>query len=74
MKNNLKNRPKGIVVLTSPNQDFTFELGRKLGEFDRWFEGFEAELRERERKLHNGFMSDDAFGYAHSLIKELLGE
>ena len=66
MKFNLKNRPK---------YDKNSRLFSHIGQnFEKWFEGFEAELREIEKKLHNGFMSDDAFGYAHTLIKEILGE
>ena len=74
MKYNLKNRPKSLYPVNSPYAEDW------LKDYEKWFEGFEAELREKLKDQEHIFHSKAsegskwfAFGQI-ALLKEILGE
>jgi len=70
MKYNLKNRPKPIILKGSPKilRDETIPISWK--EYEKWFEGFEKELRNWQENLRD--LPDNHV--ARIILKEILGE
>lgn len=75
MKFNLKNRPKllkEIGEIEGKTDEDNFNIGRCYGIVDRWFEGFEKELRFFLSNIED---SDAVSHKAQTVIlKEILGE
>ena len=65
MKHNLKHRPMNYVTTEFPRQ--------AIKEYEAWFEGFEAELRERLAE-ENAIKKRYGPTMIRAFIKEVLGE
>jgi len=63
MEHNLKNRPKTTAIKLAEICDEPFDYHILI---QKWFEGFEKELRQKETYAHQYS--------AAKLIKEILGE